>query len=70
MKRNDSRGVIAAALLMWVAAVFQVVSLARYMSRLPDDALGIWLHIAAIVLFAVAGTTLFVTGRVRQDKAD
>jgi hypothetical protein len=57
-----------AGLAMLVPAGFQIVGLVRYLRRLPDDTLGVWLHVATIAAFVVAAILFFVAAR-KQDGA-
>jgi hypothetical protein len=40
--------------------LFQIVGLVRYLGRLPDDSLGIGLHILSIILFAVCAIAYYI----------
>ncbi|MFC1683448.1 hypothetical protein ACFL0G_04510 [Candidatus Zixiibacteriota bacterium] len=52
-----------ATLIAVIIAVFQVFSLMRYVSRLPDDTLGIWMHVVMIFLWVVAAILFFRNSR-------
>jgi hypothetical protein len=48
-----SRNTLIAAVCSTVACLLQVIGLIRYLSRLPDDWVGIGLYTATIVAFAL-----------------
>jgi hypothetical protein len=60
----------AAAGIAVVLAVAQVFSLTRYVSRLPEDTLGIWMHVVTIVLWAIVAVLFFRNWRrqIGKDK--
>jgi hypothetical protein len=53
VKTMKSRNMLIAAVCSTVACLLQVIGLIRYLSRLPDDWVGIGLYIATIVAFAL-----------------
>ena len=57
MKRN---GWLIAAVIFAFGCLFQIVSLVRYLGRLPEDSLGIGLHVALIILFAVCAIVYYI----------
>lgn len=57
-----------AAVIAVVLAVFQVFSLTRYVSRLPDDTLGIWMHVVTIALWVVVAILFFRSSRSQGGK--
>ena len=57
MKRN---GWLIAAVIFVFVCLFQIISLVRYLDRLPDDSLGIGLHILSIILFAVCAIAYYI----------
>jgi len=48
-----------AAVIALVIAVVQIILLSRYMSRLPDDTLGIWMHVLLIIIWIVVAVMFF-----------
>ncbi|MDY6893236.1 MAG: hypothetical protein SVO26_05945 [Chloroflexota bacterium] len=54
MKLKKSTGLLLAALFLAITAVLQGIALARYLTRMPEDWVGIGLYIAAVVLFTIA----------------
>jgi len=50
---KNPRGYLFAALCSAVAFLLQVIGTIRYISRLPDDWVGIGLYVTTAVLFAV-----------------
>ena len=52
---KKSTGYFLGAACLVVVSILQVVGLARYVNRLPDDWVGIGLYIATIVGFLLAG---------------
>ena len=58
MKRPT--GLLTVAVCLTVACILQGVGLARYVTRLPHDWVGIGLYIAAAVGFAIAAIGFFI----------
>jgi hypothetical protein len=54
------KGMLIAALIFTFVCLFQIVSLLRYLERLPGDQLGVGMHIATIILFAVAAILFYI----------
>ncbi|HEY88084.1 MAG TPA: hypothetical protein G4O06_08755 [Dehalococcoidia bacterium] len=53
-----------------VVSILQVVGLARYISRLPDDWVGIGLYIATIIGFLLAGMGFTIQWRQEKCKEE
>jgi hypothetical protein len=52
-----------AAVVALVVVIYQVFILMRYVVRLPDDTLGIWMHAITIVLWAILAIVFFIQSR-------
>lgn len=66
MGSESKKGTRIAGVIAAVIAATQVVFLVRYVNRLPDDSLGIWLSVVTIVAWVVAAV-LFL-GRSRSER--
>ena len=60
MKVNKSSGWLFGAVCLSIAFIFEALGAARYISRLPDDWVGIGLYVSASVLFAVAAFGFYI----------
>lgn len=60
MKRTRNLWLAAAAVL---ACIFQVIGLVRYVSRLPDDWVGITLYAVSIAAFALVALGFYLQTR-------
>lgn len=67
MKRSSSW--LFAAVCFTIAAILEGIGAARYISRLPDDGVGIGLYVAASVLFAIAAFGFYVKWAQERRKA-
>ena len=56
---KNPRGYLVAALCSGLAFVLQGIGTVRYVSRLPDDGVGIGLYLITTVLFAVAAVGFY-----------
>jgi hypothetical protein len=63
------KGMLVAAVVFAIVCLFQIVSLVRYLERLPGDRLGIGMHIVTIILFAVAAIIFYIRWRREEPKA-
>jgi len=64
-----SKGLVIAAIFSVVACLFQIIGLVRYLSRLPDDWIGIALYIVTIVAFLLGAVGFYIQWR-KQEQAD
>ena len=63
MKSRTSTAFLVASVCLAIACVLQAVGLARYVSRLPDDHVGIGLYIVALVAFAIGALGFYLRWR-------
>ena len=63
MKSRTSKAFLIASVCLAVACVLQAVGLARYVSRLPDDYVGIGLYSIALVAFAIGAMGFYLRWR-------
>ena len=63
MRIDRKRGWLLAAVAAATSCVLRIISLLRYLDRLPEDRIGIGLYIAAIVALAIAATGFFIQWR-------
>ena len=68
MPLHSSKRMRIAAVIAVILAAFQVISLTRYVSRLPDDTLGVWLHVATIFLWALVAILFFRGSRSERQR--
>ena len=66
MSKPAGRGMMAGAVFALVVAIFEVVSLMRYIARLPDDSLGIWMHSITIILWVIIALVFLILSRRRR----
>ncbi len=67
---KKSTGFFIGAACLMVVSILQVVGLARYISRLPDDWVGIGLYIATIIGFLLAGMGFTIQWRQEKCKEE
>jgi hypothetical protein len=67
---KKSTGYFIGAACLAVASILQVVGLARYVDRMPDDWVGIGLYIATIIGFLFAGAGFSIQWRKEKRKED
>lgn len=67
---KKSAGFFMGAACLVIASILQVIGLARYINRLPDDWVGIGLYIATIIVFLLAGTGFSIQWRKEKRKED
>jgi uncharacterized membrane protein SpoIIM required for sporulation len=60
MKVKRSSSWLLVAVLLTIAAILEGIGSARYVSRLPDDWVGIGLYVAASALFAIAAFGFYI----------
>jgi len=60
MNISKSQGWLIGAICAAIAFVLQAIGLARYISRLPEDWIGIGLYSFTLVAFAVAAFGFYV----------
>jgi uncharacterized membrane protein len=72
MKMQKSSGWLFAAVFAAIAFILEAVGAARYVSRLPDDWVGVGLHITASLLFAIAALGFYFkwTQERRKEKQE
>ena len=63
MSNRGGRGKGIAAIGALVVTIYQVFALMRYLTRLPDDRLGIWMHAITIILWAIVAMVFFIQSR-------
>jgi len=63
LSNKGGRGKAIAAIGASVVAIYQVFALMRYLARLPDDTLGIWMHAITIVLWVIVAIAFFIQSR-------
>jgi len=63
MSDRRSKGKAIAAVAALVVVIYQVFALMRYLVKLPDDTLGIWMHAIPIVLWALVAIVFFIQSR-------
>jgi len=63
VSNRSGKGMAIAGVIALVVLIFNVFALMRYMSRLPDDTLGIWMHAITIVLWAIVAIVFFISSR-------
>ena len=56
----------AAAVFALVVAILQVLFLMRYIARLPDDTLGVWMHSITVILWVIVALVFLVLSRRRK----
>jgi len=61
-----SKGLVIAAIFSVVACLFQIIGLIRYLSRLPDDWIGIALYIVTIVAFLLGAVGFYIQWRKQE----
>lgn len=54
---------LIAGWMMLIAALIHVILFMRYLDRLPEDTLGVWLHIIVIILLLITATLFFIVSR-------
>jgi hypothetical protein len=60
MKTISSKALLSLAIINTIICLIQIILLARYLDRLPDDTLGLVLGLAAIIAFAFVACYTFV----------
>jgi putative effector of murein hydrolase LrgA (UPF0299 family) len=72
MKMQKPSGWLFATVFAAIALILEVVGTVRYVSRLPDDWLGIGLYISASLLFATATFGFYIkwTQERRKEKEE
>ena len=60
MKIKKSSGWLIGAVYLSIAFVFEALGAARYISRLPEDWVGVGLYVSASVLLAVAAFGFYI----------
>ena len=63
------KGMLIAAVIFAFVCLFEIVSLLRYLERLPGDRLGVGMHIVGIALFALAAILFYIQWRREKPKA-
>jgi len=54
MEKSEAKGWLLGAVAAAIACLLQVVTLLRYVRRLPDDTVGIVIYCVTVVAFALA----------------
>ena len=65
---KKSTNLLITAICFTIAFILEGIGLIRYLSRLPDDWVGIGLYIAVIVGFTVAATGFFIQWKKEKHK--
>jgi len=60
MKMKKSSSWLFAAVCATIAFILEAIGAARYVTRLPDDWVGIGLYVSASVLFAIAAFGFYI----------